>query len=105
MGKRKRTTKARRPVIAVATGQVYRVPRPGKVAARIRVSRVLTSDRRQPKVLYQVISKSGKPTKRTWYRIEDKATGKPKRRELKRMHWLQWRDGAWRLPGSWELAA
>lgn len=98
---KKRTTKTRRPVVAVATGQVYCVPRLGMVAVRIRVSYVLTSDRQQPKVAYQVVSKSGKPTKRVWYSIE--IDGQPKRKELKRTTWLSWREGAWRLPASWEL--
>lgn len=96
---KKRNTKSKRPVIAVSSGQTFRVPRTGKPTMRVRISRVLTGDRRQPKVTYQVVSRSGKPTKRTWF--VTKEHGKPKRKELKRVRWLQWREGAWHLPVTW----
>jgi hypothetical protein len=49
------------------------------------------------------VSRSGKVTKRIWFSTEE--NGKTKRRELKRVTWLQWRDGAWRPPEHWEPLA
>lgn len=74
--KRKHTITARR-------GEIYRVPRVGKPAAYVRILGVRRGD--QPKVRYRRVTKAG-----------GRRSG-----ELEALRWLQWREGAWRLPADW----
>lgn len=68
--------------IAVRCGETYRVPRARKPAAYVKILRVQRGQ--QPKVFYRRITKAGKP------------------RPERAAHWLQYFNGAWRLPEAWE---
>jgi hypothetical protein len=85
--------------IPVRAGEIYRVPRKGKPAAFVKITRVVKGvvvkvrgklHYAQPKVAFKRVTKMGKK------RAGEKHPAK---------HWLQFRDGAWHLPAAWELAA
>ena len=76
--------------IAVRRGQVYRVPRRGKPARHVKVAGVQRTEPRQPKASYYLVTRSGR-------RVEPKGA-------MLYQRWLEWRDGAWRFPSSWEGA-
>jgi hypothetical protein len=71
--------------ITVACGQTYRVPRRGKQAAYVRITRVTKGQ--QPKVSYRRVTRSGR-----------KRSG-----EMVLRRWLSFFEGAWRLPPDWEV--
>ena len=96
---------------AVRRGDVYRIPRPGKPPVFVRIASVrLNRTRRgdQPKALYYRITRSGVRVgpKRivASLKLDDKTqTLKKCYAQNLTPHWLVWRDGAWRLPETWEL--
>ena len=70
--------------IVVRRGEVYRVPRRGKISAYIKVTGIRQGP--QPKVTYRRVTKSGKNR-------NSKETA---------IRWLQFADRSWRFPPAWE---
>ena len=75
--------KQRRPTIEVVRGETYRVPRPNKPAAFVKILGIRKGD--QPKVTYKRVTRSG-----------GRRPG-----ESVNVRWLTFRTGAWRLPENW----
>ena len=75
-----------KPRIDASVGQTYRVPRAGKPARMVRIAGIRRGQ--QPKVSYYLVSRTGK-------RVESLRTPLY-------MAWMQWVDGAWRVPAGWE---
>lgn len=88
--------------IAVRRGQRFRVKtrKPGKKAQHVQIVGI-KNGASQPRVTYRLVTRSGrpKPPKESWSRhaLRSNAKHPPVARA-----WLQWRDGAWRPPESWE---
>lgn len=90
--------------VPVKRGQTYRVRRPGRPPVYVRIAKVTMGQ--QPKAFLYRVTRGGK-------RVGPQrivASTKLEDNELKKTyapntiaHWLTWRDGAWRMPESWEL--
>ena len=104
--KRKATVTRIKSRVAVAKGQCYRVPRPGKPARHVVVAKVVGPDSDQPKAMLYEITRGGQRKGTLRVVTSRDLEGKPKASVPNLFpHWLQWDcdRGVWDIGPGMEL--